>query len=388
MAKLRYLVTLVHGTFADEPEKREWTLRGSAAYEGLKNSLQGGDSAVVEFTPPFEWTGRNSHKSRLTAANELASMLRTETRVPGDRRVVIGHSHGGNVILYALRKLLADGAEDLVDGVVCLATPHIRATPRPLEESFKVIGFLGAVFSVLVYFVLSCLALVLLFGEGEVGPLSGILALLLFLSLQPAFRFIRFLIEGPAHDRVRRTADSNAIEIQAAAPPATPILSLQVTRDEAQGVLGFAEAAAASPFPIWRLITRVASPFLIVAIIAFFVLPDPGPGVIFGKARLGLLIAVFVAPVACLLVLWVLSLLRLPAFGFDESWITRLCLDVGVAAEPVGFESSHCEQKTFETSGLEPGLGGLAHSMPYQSEKILGYAAEWIIKATGSRSRP
>jgi alpha-beta hydrolase superfamily lysophospholipase len=46
---------------------------------------------------------------------------------------VVAHSHGGNVVLYAVRDAEREDAQEaLPRGAVCLSTPFIAAQPRPV----------------------------------------------------------------------------------------------------------------------------------------------------------------------------------------------------------------------------------------------------------------
>ena len=69
------------------------------------------------------WSGANTNRARLRAAASLhESLIAKKREFPLARHFVIGHSHGGNVALYALN--LTTSA-DLVSGVICLATPFL-----------------------------------------------------------------------------------------------------------------------------------------------------------------------------------------------------------------------------------------------------------------------
>jgi hypothetical protein len=78
----------------------------------------------------FSWSGSNSHRARCRAATALRQHIRNCTNIyPQQDHFIIAHSHGGNVVLYALRdKDIADS----VRGVVCLSTPFIHCRHRVL----------------------------------------------------------------------------------------------------------------------------------------------------------------------------------------------------------------------------------------------------------------
>ncbi len=116
----RFVITLVHGTtwFRDAG----WTQPDSSFRRTLQASLPG---ARIE---RFQWSGKNSARARVRAAEELRVRLREHiNRYSGARHYVIGHSHGGNVALYALQD---EGIASKMSGVIALSTPFLWATLR------------------------------------------------------------------------------------------------------------------------------------------------------------------------------------------------------------------------------------------------------------------
>ena len=112
------IVILVHGTNAHDAP---WTRSGSR----LREVIAAEDPGTLFV--PFNWTGRNSHSARLEAGRELADLLRRLVETSERTTLsIVCHSHGGNVVLYALRdKSLAER----VSGVVFLGTPFLRVHP-------------------------------------------------------------------------------------------------------------------------------------------------------------------------------------------------------------------------------------------------------------------
>ena len=134
------VVVLVHGTKPrlfgrDLMAPPTWTKRDSPFRNILAGAL-GEEPLFVE----FDWSGANTHAARLAAAGRLADLLRQLRREHrAARLVLIAHSHGGNVALYAMRQVApADGAaRHPVDGLVCLGTPFLRATLGDLKMVFE-----------------------------------------------------------------------------------------------------------------------------------------------------------------------------------------------------------------------------------------------------------
>jgi hypothetical protein len=117
-------VVLVHGTGAPGAS---WTDPDTSA---LCQHLKSAFGDAISFSRP-QWSGRNTYQARVEGARTLRSEVAhgaTEDR----RTVLIGHSHGGSVVAYALaadETLCRD-----VAGAVFLATPFVHARPLPLGK--------------------------------------------------------------------------------------------------------------------------------------------------------------------------------------------------------------------------------------------------------------
>jgi hypothetical protein len=121
---VRYLVTLVHGTFA---RNAPWTHDDSKLCTGLRAAFGGG----VCFRR-FPWSGRNSASDRAEASEALAKQIADDVcQYPSARQFVIAHSHGGN---FALSAVANAGLVDRIAGVVCLATPFLVSRKRDLGK--------------------------------------------------------------------------------------------------------------------------------------------------------------------------------------------------------------------------------------------------------------
>ena len=111
-----YLFILVHGTFAT---KAPWTDPDSTFCSKLKAGMGGNVSFET-----FNWSGGNSHASRIAAAKELVLLLERQYANDNVQKVIIAHSHGGNIAMYALRELGEKAAEF---NLVTMATPFLNA---------------------------------------------------------------------------------------------------------------------------------------------------------------------------------------------------------------------------------------------------------------------
>ena len=99
-------VILIHGTAAGDPsdEGKRWWQMGSSFTSELQRTL-GTDYRVER---PFHWSGANWESERSAAGRALLKRLR-ELEQAGASYHLVGHSHGGSVILHALRLSCARG---------------------------------------------------------------------------------------------------------------------------------------------------------------------------------------------------------------------------------------------------------------------------------------
>ena len=93
-------IVTVHGTFAGGAETGDaWWQKGSQFETDMRVYVEGADGRL-DFVP-FAWDGLNSETSRRAAGQALAMRL-DELERKGEPYGLIGHSHGGSVILSAL----------------------------------------------------------------------------------------------------------------------------------------------------------------------------------------------------------------------------------------------------------------------------------------------
>ncbi len=144
---------LVHGTFSNAAQSVDWPapwwvpdspfcrqLEAALAKRGFKTSTPTKQDV-------FAWSGANSESERRNAAAELAVRLQSLELDPRITRYhVIAHSHGGNVVLQALRKF----QPQRLGAVIFLGTPYLefrdtgpRVTPRRVALAVYWLG-LGA----------------------------------------------------------------------------------------------------------------------------------------------------------------------------------------------------------------------------------------------------
>lgn len=95
---------LVHGTYANRnsDEGTSWWQLGSSTTEGLLERLPQ-DVELPKHGEVFHWSGENSERERIKAADDLLDYLR-KLEGEGTHYHLVGHSHGGSVIWHALRQ--------------------------------------------------------------------------------------------------------------------------------------------------------------------------------------------------------------------------------------------------------------------------------------------
>ena len=166
-------VTLViHGTFADQA--RWWRLgseghvtfadrlEGELSRRGLSDTVWKPALAEGFNYPSFSWSGLNRHRDRVRGARRLSSSLNQFAQrvqaTTGDPLTVnfVAHSHGGNVVLEALRHLKTNVR---VGRVALLGTPLVTVRP-----AFRIARF---VFSTILLALLFLFFMLVLFYLGS-----------------------------------------------------------------------------------------------------------------------------------------------------------------------------------------------------------------------------
>ena len=87
---------------------QKWWVKGSHFQTGIEKIIQPHDGSEIDWKQ-FLWDGANSEKSRLQAGKDLYEALaEIETSDSLESYHLIGHSHGGSVIMEALRQAELD----------------------------------------------------------------------------------------------------------------------------------------------------------------------------------------------------------------------------------------------------------------------------------------
>jgi|GEM_PF-6000817 len=130
-----YLIT-IHGTGDSEPTEapvKWWQEKSDFLSRILENS-----EATFSHHIPFMWDGQNSQTSRLDAASKLGDTI---NNLPNNAKFsVVAHSHGGNVLIYALQRIRRL-PERLAQGIL-IGTPPLREKAALMAIIYVLMGLL------------------------------------------------------------------------------------------------------------------------------------------------------------------------------------------------------------------------------------------------------
>lgn len=376
-----FIVTLVHGTFARDAK---WTQHGSPLRLHLKKSLPG----TVEFPPPLEWSAKNRNRDRKAAAHRLANQIIRQQPPDGTQALqfVVGHSHGGNVALYALDR---PAVEEAIDGVVCFNTPFIAALRRNTKQLLRVVSFFA---------VIAVVAAFITVGYELWNARDNLILLLVGLPLASAgvvvlLYAVGFLVIG-ADYWLQAKREETIIDISLPEVKRVPVLCLWGAGDEVQGFLGLLETLANVPFLMLHIFS-VAALFLTTWVLHFtgtldrLITLPVGTGVSFGNPAIesvqrgletGFQHAVSAAFYVALVVLGLVAaallmnlFLRLVPIGLPAvSFISSLFVRVRFTVAPVTVRTTEFHDAALPFSVLQ-------HSSAYSDPTMLETMSRWMI---------
>lgn len=390
-----HVVVLVHGTFA---RAASWTRPDSPLATTVAKAL-GGSVLLTS----FEWSGRNSHAARLSGGTELAEYLRSlRLSYPTASLHIVAHSHGGNVVMYALR---STEIRDSLKSVVCLGTPFIVAYPRNVRSTLRLLKFAIITTGVLV-------ALLFALAVGFVGTffasepsiskfITG--ALLTLVVGAPSFFAMRLLLRINRYVETKVATSLSAVQKLIVTSlqgqfDGVPVLNVQTRRDEAARYLRLVDRIAGIPFQVWSPIAvlwiTVTVTVIYVSFMAFVAVQSDDWHNAWNEVMLalvftyflylGIVVVVlasvtFIATVLC--AIWP-KIFRGHALGFGEDgFMKNWLVAISASSEPPNAGRSHDELLNVTGAGLH-------HSLLYQDERALHAVATWMGALVERREEP
>jgi pimeloyl-ACP methyl ester carboxylesterase len=397
-ARRQRVITLVHGTWASDAA---WVQADSKLCQGLSR-----------IDPPpivrsFHWSGHNSHRARLQAAEALTQQLgATFAEYPQAEHHLIAHSHGGNVALYALRNPLIS---DRIASVVCLATPFIHAQSRPVEPAFEVLRMLthslalapGAILMLLTFLLAVLIALAqpewpltqFLRNTGLpypflLGGLVGLCGVVFWGGLRVSRRLHPWLV-AQLRPRIERYQRKLVNDYNHRAPHPIPVLNAQVERDEPALWLR-ALRWMSEPQGDSRAVIMLAAVFALItggSLVWQFIYDARATESLFSMTFFATYIVV------SMILVWLIML----AVGFGFSHLIFIAMPVLFRAHGGGFGewSLFANWLVLIEARTEPAGGyrlesfriaaqgkGLRHSQIYEDDRVIARIGQWLTNNT------
>ena len=145
-------IIAVHGTFATGEESGDkWWQKTSECEKGLREFVQG--NATPLNYESLIWDGDNSETSRRAAGRRLLQRM-GKLEAAGEPYVVIGHSHGGSVVAFAMQLAARHGnALPHLRSWITVGTPFFASERKQLlyariDQLSKGIFFIGAIMAI------------------------------------------------------------------------------------------------------------------------------------------------------------------------------------------------------------------------------------------------
>jgi len=372
------IAVLVHGTFAAEAT---WVSTDGAWARALR------ERAAIDEIVTYRWSGQNSHAARIKAGADLAVVIRE--LLPRARAIhLVGHSHGGNVILYAMRHL----ASDSVASTTFLATPFLgmaRSDPSKIAQQF--IGILSPLAMYAAFFAAMIASLVLGFALLPVDEHPGVtFVAMLALALGSggwAFQAAERLMAKALPRLKSYLSDLSAAraDLLRQVAPSCPVLVSTVQQDEALAWLTASDAVAGGPWLLWRALRQVLEGLIIAIGLFFFAAlavdlfagggwQDPaikalvdGIAVIAGVGVIAVVVAAVSAPVS--------KGVRGQGLAFGgENAFDRMLLGL----TPSGRPSWPLPTGSRVLSYRRKRQGNWRHNAFYEDRQIIADAADWV----------
>jgi Serine aminopeptidase, S33 len=383
------VVTLVHGTWA---RRADWTTESSPLCRAIRKAMHG----PVRFEQ-FLWSGRNTVTSRSKAVEHLISHLAAlQERWPHARHFVIGHSHGGNIALQAMRD---KAVEARIAGVVCLSTPFLWASPRNLGRVGRIALWWFPVV-VALFCLVPAVELLPVAFQSAASVLTLIIALGLGFVFSPAVTKFARVVAGAFHYPdvpsgkvlIVRSFGDEASAALGAAHMISWLAELiwSAASRFIEGLLSTVEMWRSALVRRWRLIVPACAVLVALAVVSLAT-AERGSWLdvsgMLAAATLALLLAILVRGgyVAAFLGAMLIAVLAAPSFlvilalgiaAGPELLIAALLFRVTAESTPPGGAWS-VWQVPKDPSNTDHGAV-LMHSATYDDEESLAIVSQWL----------
>lgn len=405
-------IILVHGTFAT---KAEWIKPESSFTTQLRAALP---RSTIE---SFIWNGRNDHTARVEAGINLGKRVLELNSNRLQEVIIVAHSHGGNVALYALKN---SEVRSRVTKIVFMGTPFLSILPINFEKSLSFYkGLTLAVAQLLTFFAtILLLGAMVLLGPSFLGPdnylvqsvselfsASPLAALVIWLSAGSALLYVALFIVKTgcvwvlAHISTKivvpNMRKARVLTRWLKQPePNGQSLVVYTSKDEAMFALVTALHLSSTGWYLHSLLKKSFAPMFLFSL-AVLVVFESEPHSIFMSASIletdrlfaFLKLYCFIALAAVLvfalpLVATIFGKLveQLPfAFGGAKYDFSDLAASIEVSRLPF-FATS----KNSSLLRVRPSMRGLRHSSFYAEPAIAAKIANWLLGNLSSDPKP
>lgn len=368
-AKKPTLICLVHGTFA---RNAAWVQSDSAFCAALRARLP--EARFVD----FGWSGSNHHTSRAEAGAALARKIGEE----GGREGLVyfvGHSHGGNVCLHALRD--PDIAR-AVRGIVFLGTPFFHVEQRDIQRFVSIVApTLAWVLGLLLLTLASGLLLAGTYQVlGATGAGVAILAIAFF-----GLPFGETLIKRYRDWLAKRwgerlgAAAEQALDLVKASTPPCPTFVASVRIDEAGVLLRTLDLITLTPWRLFGLLAQslfAAAAAMTVTGVIFTMIDDT---ILQLESWVYLAMTILAAGLVTMLgpipIAYLVSRLRGAPFAFGgESAAMVAAVRIRPSSAPPWPDAPGSVRQEWPGKAA----AGLRHSFFYADDEVIAAVAAWI----------
>lgn len=390
-----YVITMVHGTFANNAP---WINNNSEFSKRIQNNLK--HKSIIY---SFNWSGKNSHSARLLAGSNLAEHLKNLSfQFPESEQIVIAHSHGGNVALYAIKYLKNPSFKFKV---VTMATPFLNVTLNDSKPFLALLPF--AVVTVIFPLLLTLpLAFIVLFMNfisnylpnlGDAGYLlvlgAGLLAIFK-ISIPSSIKLFKFLKNYNSIIAAKGEQILSKIDLKGF--NSYKLLSVIYAGDEAKSWLSSSLFINRKTFYVYKVMNNTAAFFykygthifffwMLTAIVLvitqnIFDFNAETSFKFYSLIIFNVVLGLFQLLLWIIPVIWIITLFikSNPAVYGWESLYHIFLINLNVETKPVHMNSNTI---VYESNSSLLKTRTIKHSLIYLDDKIIDDISEWIIKA-------